>query len=175
VHCRALRRRLLECAQPSAVRVCAMLRAILLSAARTISWATTQCRFVALSASLFGVRYPLPRCAFAYKSDGDSSFRRRKEKTRRVSRAMILFMIARLTCHLLSWPRNLWHFCYSRWLFSKGGDAPYCGQAPRACANLSNMARPHLNIYPTKFSRDAEFSCDSWARGWATRCRRGLF
>ena len=41
----------------------------------------------ALSALLVRVRHPVPRCAFAYKSDGGSSFPGRKEKNRVVSRS----------------------------------------------------------------------------------------
>ena len=44
-------------------------------------------------------------------------------------------------------------------------DAPNCGQAQRAWANLSNIVCPHLNIYSTKFGRGAQFPCDSWPRG----------
>jgi hypothetical protein len=41
--------------------------------------------------------------------------------------------------------------------FLNGAHAPYCGQAQRACGNSSNMTGLHLDIYSTKFGRDAEF------------------
>ena len=49
--------------------------------------------------------------------------------------------------------------------FLKRADAPYCCQAQRKCGNSSNIVCPRLNIYSTKFGRDTEFRCESWARG----------
>ena len=33
------------------------------------------------------------------------------------------------------------------------------------CGDSSNIVCPRLNIYSTKFGRDTEFRCKSWARG----------
>lgn len=49
--------------------------------------------------------------------------------------------------------------------FLTKADVPYCGQAQRVCGYSSNIVCPRLNIYSTKFGRDTEFRCESWARG----------